>query len=171
MSNHLIGVDVTQIDSDAGFNLGEVYETNNGDKYMYVEVASTVTAIAQYDTALIDRSDFSAIACVGGGASNANSKIPGFWHQSTSLSAGDFAWLLVDGSPRFKVAKACAEDAQLFTTDTSGVLDDAISTGSQYPVRGVVGVSISAGIASNTSGGNVDGRAVNAHIGPMSALD
>ena len=164
------GADLTAVDSTAKFTVGQKGCATDGSEWIYVEIASGVTAITQYMTCLVERATYTAAGSLGGAANDGNTKMPAFHQGSTTLTAGDFCWLMTQGAPRIMVAKAAAENAQLFTTQTTGVLDDAIATGSQYPLRGVVAASISAGVASNTAGGVGDGRATNPNIGPIVAL-
>lgn len=162
-----VGVDLTKIDATTdipSFKPGERVKAN-GEDWMFVKVATSAT-LAQYNVVMIDPTDFTAKPILGGAASEAMRKIVGFYQNSTSATAAQYCWVMLQGSPNISVLGSCAKNVQLFTTDTSGALDDAIATGSQYPIRGVALVSVNGSTASTGPAG-----AWNPSVGPLTALN
>lgn len=107
----------------------------NGSEWIFAK--STGTAIVQYDCVFIDMTFLTAIPSLGSVATGAPLYEIGFYQNATSLASGDYAWFMISGFPTIRKAGAVAAKAQLYTTQTSGLLDDAVVTGSQYPIRGV----------------------------------
>jgi hypothetical protein len=80
--------------------------------------------------------------------------------------ANNYGWVMVSGVPTINVLGSCAKLVQLYTTDTSGKLDDAVATGSQYPVRNV---TLTTTISSTTASFNT-AQAAWPSVGPLGAL-
>lgn len=119
------------------FTIGTRVVATDGSEWIF---ATAGGGINQYDTVMITPA-FSAKQILGGAASEVPSKIIGFYQNSTALVSTDSAWFMVSGKPVINVLGAAVKNVQLYTTDTSGKLDDAVVTGSQFPIRGVYIVS------------------------------
>ena len=130
------------------FAVGTEVVATDGSVWMFVKVATSAT-LAQYNTVGIDVTAFTATPTLGGATYEATKKRVGFYQNSTSATAAQYCWVMVSGAPTILVAASCAKAVQLYTTDTSGVLDDAIATGSQYPVRNVYLLTTNGSTASN----------------------
>lgn len=144
---------------------GTVVTATDGSVWVFARVASTVTAIAQYDCVMIDMVNANAaFPAIGGAAAGGTSRRVGWYQGSTTLGPLAAAWFMISGAPRLRVDASCNPATQLYTTNTSGVLDDAVATGSQYPVRNVFIAS-----AAGTSLTNVQGYATFPVFGPMTS--
>lgn len=130
------------------FTIGTEVVCTDGSVWQFVKVATSAT-LAQYNTVGVDYTAFTATPALGGATYEATKKRVGFYQNSTSATAAQYCWVMVSGTPTILVAASCAKAVQLYTTDTSGVLDDAIATGSQYPVRNVYIVTTIGSTASN----------------------
>lgn len=128
--------------------IGTEVVCTDGSIWMSVKVAASAT-LAQYNCVGVDVSAFTATPTVGGATYEATKKRVGFYQNSTSATAGQYCWVMLSGAPTVLIAASAAKAVQLYTTDTSGVLDDAIATGSQYPVRNVYLLTTSGSTASN----------------------
>lgn len=136
----------------------------DGSEWVFATVG-TVTGIAQYNVVTIDISFILVLPILGGSAAENTKKQIGFYQGATTLTTGMGAWFMVSGFPTITVAASCAKAVQLYTTDTSGVLDDAISTGSQYPIRNVyLTTTVGATATQQTA------QAIYPTVGPMSSL-
>lgn len=118
------------------FTIGTEVVCTDGSQWMFVKVATSATLVL-YNTVGVDLAAYTATPSLGGATYEATKKRVGFYQNTTSATAGQFCWVMISGSPTILVAGSCAKAVQLYTTDTSGVLDDAIATGSQYPVVNV----------------------------------
>ena len=116
--------------------LGQQVTATNDSVWMYTQVDTSAT-LAYGNVCAIDPLTFKAKPILGGGTFEATKYRVGFYQNTTSATATNGVWLMLSGVPTITVAASCAKAVQLYTTDTSGVLDDAVATGSQYPVRGV----------------------------------
>lgn len=130
------------------FTIGTEVVCTDGSQWMFVKVATSAT-LAQYNCVGVDATAYTATPTVGGATYEATKKRVGFYQNTTSATAGQFCWVMLSGSPTVLIAASAAKAVQLYTTDTSGVLDDAIATGSQYPVRNVYLLTTSGSTASN----------------------
>jgi len=145
------------------FAVGTEVVATDGSIWVFVKFSGGVN---QYDVVMIDTAYSSVKQILGGGASEANRLRPGFYQNSTAAVANNYGWVMLSGVPTINVLGSCAKLVQLYTTDTSGKLDDAIATGSQYPVRNV---TLTTTISSTTASFNT-AQAAWPSIGPMSAL-
>lgn len=146
------------------FAAGTEVVATDGSIWMFTIVDTSAT-LAQYNTVMIDPLTFKAKPIIGGGASEATKFRVGFYQNSTSATAAQGCWVMLNGVPTISIAASAAKAVQLYTTDTSGVLDDAIATGSQYPVRNVFLLTTSGATASNGAA-----QASYPSVGPMGAL-
>lgn len=146
------------------FTIGTEVVATDGSIWMFVKVATSATLVL-YNVCGIDQTAFTCTPTVGGATYEATKRRVAFYQNTTSATAGQFCWVMVSGQPTILIAASCAKAVQLYTTDTSGVLDDAIATGSQYPVRNVFLMTTSGSTASN-------GSAVAAYpaFGPQTSL-
>lgn len=75
---------------------------------------------------------------------------PAVYQGTTQLTAGMAAWFMLSGAPKLKVGGSCLPNVPLFTTDVSGVLDDAVATGSQFPFKGFHANETNSGTTAST---------------------
>lgn len=115
------------------FKVGTQVTATDGSLWEFVKFTGGVN---QYDVVMIDPS-FNVKQVLGGGAAECTKMRVGFYQNATAAVSGNYGWVMVSGVPTINVLGACAKAAQLYTTDTSGKLDDATATGSQYPVRNI----------------------------------
>ncbi len=116
--------------------VGTQVEATDGSIWIF---AKATAAITQYDTVGIDK-DGNATS-VAGGASAVNLNRGTAFRQGSTMAANEAGWFMKHGAPLIRVGDSCAANVQLYTTATAGVLDDAVSSGSQFPIRGVFLVS------------------------------
>lgn len=144
------------------FKAGTEIVATDGSIWMFVKCGG---GINQYDTVMITPDTFTASQILGGGTAEVTKKRIGFYQNSTAATSSDYVWVMVSGVPTINVLGSCAKAVQLYTTDTSGKLDDAISTGSQYPIRNVfLTTTIGTTASSNTA------QASYPAAGPMGSL-
>jgi len=144
------------------FKVGTEVVCTDGSIWVFAKASG---GINQYDVVMMDVLYSSVKQILGGGASEVTKLRIGFYQNATALVSGNFAWFMVSGVPTINVLASCAKAAQLYTTDTSGKLDDAIATGSQYPIRNVfLTTTIGATASFNTA------QAAYPVAGPMTAL-
>lgn len=102
---------------------------------------------AVYVQALSEISTFAAVAIYADQTAqmltttlSATTKKVGF--AQTSIASGYYGWVQTSGIVKANLAANCAPNVPLYTTATSGVLDDAIvSTGLILGVTGTVSIS------------------------------
>lgn len=135
----------------------------DGSEWIFGKVAAGAT-INQYNTVFIDVGCDAVIPSLGGAASLAPSYRPGSYQGETQLTAGMAAWFMISGQPIITTAGLAAANAPLYTTQVSGVLDDAVATGSQYPIRGMFATVTNTQTSSTT---NVQGMMTFPSIGGL----
>lgn len=148
------------------FTLGTQVTCSDGSIYVFAKAGGSIT---QYDTVVIDKDHAAVISAVGGAtATNVHHK-HGF-RQGAAMTSGQAGWFMLHGAPLLRVGDNCAANVQLYTTATAGVLDDAVSSGSQYPIRGVflASAATSGGAGSVVSG--VQGHASFPHTAPATTI-
>ncbi len=145
------------------FTVGTEVVATDGSIWVFTKFTAGVN---QYDVVMIDNSTGFAKQILGGGASEANRFRAGFYQNSTAAVSNNYGWVMLSGVPTINVLGSCAKLVQLYTTDTSGKLDDAVATGSQYPVRNV---TLTTTISSTTASANT-AQAPWPTIGPLGAL-
>lgn len=144
------------------FKVGTEVVATDGSIWVFAKASG---GINQYDVVMMDVAYSSVKQILGGGASEVTKLRIGFYQNSTALVANNYAWFMVSGIPTINVLGSCAKAAQLYTTDTSGKLDDGIATGSQYPIRNVfLTTTIGSTASFNTA------QAAYPAAGPMTAL-
>jgi len=145
------------------FKVGTEVVATDGSIWVFVKFTAGVN---QYDVVMIDPATGFAKQILGSGAAETNKFRVGFYQNSTAAVANNYGWVMLSGVPTINVLGSCAKLVQLYTTDTSGKLDDAIATGSQYPVRNVV---LTTTISSTTASSNT-AQAAWPSVGPLGAL-
>lgn len=122
----------------------------DGSEWIFGKVAAGAT-IARYNAVFIDTGADAVIPTVGGAATLGRQLRPGVYQGATTLTAGMAGWFMISGCPTITTAGLAAANANLYTTNTSGVLDDAVATGSQYPIRGLVATVTNTQTSSTTN--------------------
>jgi hypothetical protein len=146
------------------FAPGTEVVATDGSIWLFTIVDTSAT-LAQYNVVTIDPLTFKAKPILGGAGTEATKFRIGFYQNATSATAAQGCWVMLNGVPTISVLASCAKAVQLYTTDTSGTLDDAIATGSQYPVRNVFLLTTNGATASSGAA-----QASYPSIGPQSAL-
>ena len=148
LTDGTIGVNLT--DQTAGtttdgenaiFKLGHRAAGTDNSEWVYVQAGGAIT---QYDAVAIDE-NYQAVALTSTLAKAAH--MIGF--AQAAFDDNDLGWVALEGSNiTCRIAGSCAADVQLYTSATSGVLDDT-STGTL--IRGVVAVTTNSTTAASTS--------------------
>lgn len=123
-----VGVDLTATSSIAGFKPGTTVNLSDGGQAVYVKATSEIST---YAAVVIDASSAALMVTT---TLSANNKRIGF--AQTSIASAFYGWVQLGGAPLVNCATNCAPNVPLFTTATSGVLDDA--TVSNGYVQGVI---------------------------------
>lgn len=147
------------------FKSGTEVTCTDGSIWMFTVVDTSAT-LAQGNVCIIDPLTFKAKPIIGGAASEATKYRVGFYQNSTSATATQGCWVMLSGVPTISVSGAPAKAVQLYTTDTSGTLDDAVATGSQYPVRNVFMLTTVSGTTATTQAAQASWPS----IGPIGSL-
>lgn len=144
-----IGVNFTTLtagtgtNSDEGglFTLGTRTSGTDGSEWVYVHAGAAIT---QYSWVAIDE-NFEAV--MGTKALADAGHQVGF--AQVAFSDNDFGWVAVHapGNITVRLLANCAADVQLYTSGTSGALDD--TSASQTLIRGVVAVAAATTTASS----------------------
>lgn len=145
LTGGLIGARLDEPSSTADFRLGQVEHGIDGTMFMYV-VASG--AINQYDLVGVNE-DFDAYPLTT--ALAAQSDVLGL--AQVAFSSGQYGWVARTGAGdlRVRTKASAAADAQLWTTASAGVVDDATSAGA-LKLDGIV-LAAAASTAANGSAG------------------
>jgi len=109
-----LGADGTSI---AGYTPGTVVNLSDGGQAIYVRATSEISAFA---AVVIDAS--AGARMVTTTLAVANKRI-GF--AQCSIASAFYGWVQTGGAPKVNLAANCAPNVPLYTTATSGVLDDA----------------------------------------------
>lgn len=125
---------LTDVSSVAGCAVGTRVDTSDGGKAVYVKALSEI-------------STFAAVAIYADGTAqmltttnSATTKRVGF--AQTSIASGFYGWVQTAGVVKVNLAANCDDNVPLYTTATSGVLDDAVvSTGLVLGVTSTVTIS------------------------------
>lgn len=108
----------------AQFALGTIVHGDNGTEWIYVKASGAIT---QYDCVGINE-DFDAYAMLR--TLSQDSDRIGF--AQSAFTTAYYGWVALRGSQiKVRVKASCAADAQLWTTASAGVLDDATNTGAE----------------------------------------
>jgi hypothetical protein len=131
-----IDVDTTPENPGHPFAYGTVANGTDGSTWVFGKIG-TGFGVTQNMTVLIDGDADSVRACSSLGFAASLGARPGWYKGETALTAGMAAWFQLSGGMTFLAGTSCNAGVRLYTTHTSGVLDDAVVTGSHYPVLGV----------------------------------
>lgn len=132
----LIGFKADQVDtaltSGKTFSPGDRAEDYNGKQYIYVKASA---AVSQYDVVTFDETYLTTVAPLSASNDARGDKVG---VAPVDIASGSYGWLQIYGPCSFKVASACAANAELTTTTsaTAGALDDA-TTASLIVVDGI----------------------------------
>lgn len=146
------------------FAVGTEVVATDGSIWMFTIVDTSAT-LAYGNAVNISPTTFKAIPLIGTGAAESYKGRIGFYQNSTSATATQGCWVMLSGVPTITVAASCVKGVLLYTTDTSGVLDDAVATGSQYPIRNVFLLTTN-GATASTGAAQASWPA----IGPLTSL-
>lgn len=164
-----IDVDTTPEIPAHPFQYGAKVVATDGSEWIFGKVGTVTSAILQYHTVTLN-SDCDSVLHVHRGTGTAiRGRRVGFYQGETSLTTGMAAWFMISGKPTFYVGEDCEPNVALYTTDVSGVLDDAVATGSQFPVRGVF--ALTSVLSSGSADAAVPGIATFPTIGPIGGTD
>lgn len=117
----LAGVKLDEVTSAAKHVVGTVVSLSDGGEAIYVEALSEISQFA-YALVYADASAQMSTTTLAATAKR------GGWAQ-TSIPSGYFGWLQISGKPKGNLAANCDDNVALYTTATSGVLDDATVSG------------------------------------------
>jgi hypothetical protein len=109
---------------------------NAGGEWVFAKVGASAQ-VTRGECATIGQTFEDATPVVRGTGVLIRGRRPGVYQGSVTLSAGMAAWFQISGAGKLRVGGSCLPNVALYTTDTSGVLDDAVATGSQFPFRGM----------------------------------
>lgn len=130
----ILGPGFTLKDTTAKHKLGTIAEGTDGSHWMYVQCS---TAVTQYMYVAIDE-DYTANP--GTTALIQAGHRPGF--AQVAFSAQDYGWVALGGSNiNCLVGKSCAADTSLYTSNTTGYLDDASTSQVQLNCVAVAAVT------------------------------
>lgn len=124
----LAGVNLLENSSTPTVAPGTLVNLNDGGQAMYVKATSEIST---YACVLIGASSQAQMSTT---ALAVATKRVGF--AQASIASAFYGWVQLGGTPMVNLAANCAPNVPLFTTATSGVLDDA--TVSAAMVAGVV---------------------------------
>ncbi len=112
---------LSKTDNVARCKVGTVVATDDGGQAIFVQALSEI-------------STFAAVAIYADNTAQmltttlaATSKKVGF--AQTSIASGYYGWVQTSGTPKVNLAANCDDNVPLYTTATSGVLDDATVSG------------------------------------------
>lgn len=112
---------LSKVDNVARAKVGQVVNTDDGGQAIFVQALSEI-------------STFAAVAIFADSTAQmltttiaATSKKVGF--AQTSIASGYYGWVQTSGTPKVNLAANCDDNVPLYTTATSGVLDDATVSG------------------------------------------
>ncbi len=118
------------------FAPGDRQEDYDGKQYVYVKASA---AISQYDVATYDETYITTVAPLSQSNDARGDKVG---VAAVAIASGSYGWLQIYGPCTFKVASACAANAELTTmaSASAGALDDA-TTASLIVVDGIYGTT------------------------------
>ena len=112
--------------------VGTTVKTNDGGEAVYVQATS---GVAQFNGVVVNV-DYTVGGLSTGAVADGTGTAKQIAWAQTSCASGSYCWVQTSGRPKGKLAANCADRVTLFTTATSGTLDDA--TVSNALVIGVV---------------------------------
>lgn len=126
----------------APHGVGTVVSLSDGGEAVFVKALSELSQFA-YCLVYADATAQMATTTLANTAGTSSTKRGG-WVQN-SIPSGFFGWVQLSGTPKGNLAANCDDQAPLYTTATSGVLDDATVSG------GLIGGAISTVTISNAT--------------------
>lgn len=114
---------------------GTRVQDNSGGEWVFGKIAAGAT-VNYAEAVTIGRTFDDITPAVRGTGVVIRGRRPAVYQGTTALTAGMAGWFMLSGAPKLKVGGSCLPNVALYTTDTSGVLDDANASGSQFPFRG-----------------------------------
>lgn len=121
IASSVIGANLSQVDTTAGFALGTIVNLTDGGQAMYVKASTS--ALSTYAAVSIGMNGIATMLTTTNGATSPR---VGFAQVSVATSA--YGWVQLGGQVLVNCAAQCAPNVPLFTTSTAGVLDDATVT-------------------------------------------
>ena len=121
-STNLAGAKIATVDSSREFALGTCCSARNttsgysGD-FMYMQ---GVASCAAADWVLLNYEDHVVSLLV-------DADVGGVGISMGAIIASTFGWFQIKGKAQGKLAASCADNAQLYTTATAGVVDDVVT--------------------------------------------
>jgi hypothetical protein len=128
---------------------GSRLHATDGSEWMFGKVAAGAT-VNYAEAVTIGRTNDDVTPIVRGTGVLIVGRRFGVYQGATSLTAGMAAWFMLSGAPKLKVGGSCLPNVPLYTTDTSGVLDDLTASTSQFLVRGIVASETNSGATAST---------------------
>lgn len=120
--------DPQQVDETAQFALGTVLYDHRQLPYRYVKAAAAITA---QRTVVVNETYDARHVLASNAAKGDRTAV-----AETAIPSGDYGWVSHRGTGDIQVLASCAANTQLYTSATSGALDDDSS--SQEAVDGIV---------------------------------
>lgn len=126
-----IGIDISTPTSARNYTLGTLADTTDGSQYMYV-----YSIVAQATGAAVAIASGFTAAAMGTALARTVNRV-GF--VQTPFAASQNGWVALSGTPiKVRTAASTLPAVPLYTSDTTGVLDDATASLSMFPVMGIV---------------------------------
>lgn len=135
MAIHTSGIvipDLTSTNSTARISIGTRVFLSDGGEAVYCQALSGVATFA----GVVIAADYTCSGLTTADVADGSGIGKQVGWAQTSCASGSYVWIQTSGRPKGKLATDCADRVSLFTTGTSGVLDDA--TISAALVAGVV---------------------------------
>ncbi|WP_135210367.1 hypothetical protein [Vitreimonas flagellata] len=128
---HLLGPKVTETPTtdEDGIALGTIYTHYNGYQYMKVHANGAITI---YDAVVVDEAG-EAFAITKAAAEDYGGRRVGV--AQVAFADNDYGYILTKGVGSVNALTSCAADVQLYTSGTTGHLDDADA--SQHAITGI----------------------------------
>ncbi len=145
---------------------GARVQDNGGGEWVFGKIAAGAT-VNYGEAVTIGRTFDDVIPAARGTGITIRGRRPGVYQGTTALTGGMAAWFMVSGVGKLKVGGSCAANVALYTLDTSGVLDDANASGSQFPFRGFFANEANAGATASL----VNATLTFPTIGPITGTD
>ena len=128
-STTLPGASIESVDSSRVFPLGTICEARNTTtgyvgEFVYMQGVASLVAT---DWVLL-KYDNHVVSLLG------DTNAGGVGVAMSAAEASTFGWFQIRGKASAKLAASCADNAQLYTTATAGVVDDAAS--GQFQIYG-----------------------------------
>ena len=145
VTNGAVGADLTSTTTDAKFALGDMATGNDGSEWVYCKASAAIT---QYHSVAATR------AFLASGLTNTNAVTANFYGSAQiGFAQDEYGWICKrSATATLRVAASCAKNVALYTTATSGVIDDT-ATSIAFRLDGVqINTTNSAGGAASKPG-------------------